>query len=140
MTDHEPCIWHCSFRQRANIDNIVSSPLNTMAIAFITPTTTTIQPMITTHVITRSHHDHYTSKNIPHQSLQCQPQNLINTLVYPSIRLSNFSYAAGASSMLISFDTTKLGLARPEMIRSRSWRLYALTLHCPVPSERPCSQ
>jgi len=54
--------------KRADFENCVVHliMLSIMAIAFITPTTTTIQPMITTHVITRSHHDHYTLKNIPH--------------------------------------------------------------------------
>jgi hypothetical protein len=40
---------------------------------------------------------------------------------------------------LISCDTTKLGLAFPDTIMSRKYLLYALTLHWPVPSERPYS-
>ena len=45
------------------------------------------------------------------------------TLVYPSMRLSNLSYAEGAWSRGRSCETTKLGFARPSMIMSRRNRL-----------------
>jgi len=52
------------------------------------------------------------------------------TLVYPSTRRSNLSYASTASSRPTSCETTNDGFATPEMIRSRRYLLYALTLHC----------
>ena len=51
------------------------------------------------------------------------------TLVYPSTRRSNLSYASTASSRPTSCETTNDGFATPEMIRSRRYLLYALTLH-----------
>jgi hypothetical protein len=57
------------------------------------------------------------------------PFGWIKTFVYPSSLLSNFWYAFGASSIPISCETTKEGLARPEMIMSRRYRLYCFTLH-----------
>ena len=45
------------------------------------------------------------------------------TFVYPSMRLSNLSYAIGALSSGTTFETTKLGFARPAIIRSRRWRM-----------------
>lgn len=59
------------------------------------------------------------------------PFGWMRTFVYPSILLSNFSYAIGASSIPTSCDTTKLGFALPAMMRSRRYLLYALTLHWP---------
>src|SRR5690625_8024639 len=43
-----------------------------------------------------------------------------STFEYPSSRLSNRAYASGASASGSSFDTTKLGVARPATIMSRN--------------------
>ena len=49
-------------------------------------------------------------------------------------------YATGASSILISCDTTKLGFATPDIIRSRRYLLYRLTLQFPGLIESPFSK
>lgn len=51
-------------------------------------------------------------------------QGCNKTFVYPSILLSNFSYASAASSRERLCETTKDGLALPAMIKSRRYRLY----------------
>lgn len=56
----------------------------------------------------------------PHES---GPLGCSSTLVYPSMRLSNFSYAVGASSSPTSWDTTNDGFALPDMIKSRRYLL-----------------
>jgi hypothetical protein len=59
----------------------------------------------------------------PAAHLPCYCYGCSTTLVWPSTRLSNFSYAVGASSRGSSWETTKLGVTLPSMMRSRSCRL-----------------
>src|SRR5699024_6863450 len=63
-----------------------------------------------------------------------------STFEYPSSRLSNRAYASGASASGSSFDTTKLGVARPATIMSRSWCAYCFASACPVPIFWPFSK
>src|SRR5699024_11525549 len=60
-----------------------------------------------------------------------------STFEYPSSRLSNRAYASGASAGGRSFDTTKLGVARPAAVLSRSWVAFCLAAACPVPASVP---